>query len=322
VINLECKTAKKALNSLEPGQISDDRELMEHISSCPECSVQYAFIKKMDQAMAKDSGIPLSAGFESDVWKRISIKQTAADKPLWRPAFTWAAAAAVACLAFFAVITKYSGAQPAQTTAAVETAPIKAVLAKKDAVKPAIAANSPEKAVMPEKPEAVAVVAGAEPVIRENTADSGGNRRILSQDILGGGKAEKPAVYNQEEAVLLEKTDKYTAASVSGEMTKTYAKETAPEGNVEVLGTIIRPLNNESSVIKYKVSEAGYVVISIYDRSGKTVRRLFSGQSQTGTYSISWNGMDDSGRAAAAGIYVLFVKTGSYESKSKIGIIK
>ena len=60
---------------------------------------------------------------------------------------------------------------------------------------------------------------------------------------------------------------------------------------------------NPSTRITYSVPEPGHVSLKIYDVTGRLVRTLIEELKAPGTYSVSWNGLNDQGRNAATGTY-------------------
>ena len=53
---------------------------------------------------------------------------------------------------------------------------------------------------------------------------------------------------------------------------------------------------NPSTVLRFDLSAAGVVSLSIFDAAGRLVRVLESGEWPAGSYETTWNGRDDSGR--------------------------
>jgi hypothetical protein len=61
---------------------------------------------------------------------------------------------------------------------------------------------------------------------------------------------------------------------------------------------------NPSTTLRYGVAAAGPLRMAIYDARGRTVRTLVqSAYTAAGTYSVTWNGLDDNGRAVPSGSY-------------------
>ncbi len=61
---------------------------------------------------------------------------------------------------------------------------------------------------------------------------------------------------------------------------------------------------NPATTITVTVDRDGPVRLEILDPRGRCVRRLHDGSLAAGTRTVTWNGRDDHGRAAAAGVYV------------------
>lgn len=63
------------------------------------------------------------------------------------------------------------------------------------------------------------------------------------------------------------------------------------------------PFRPETS-IRYEMFEGAPVQLAVYDAAGRHVRRLVDASHQpAGEYRVTWDGRDDSGREAAAGVY-------------------
>lgn len=62
------------------------------------------------------------------------------------------------------------------------------------------------------------------------------------------------------------------------------------------------PLSTETK-IAFRLPEAGRVDLKIYGVSGRLVRTLVGGDRPAGIHSAVWDGLDDSGRNVAAGVY-------------------
>ena len=72
---------------------------------------------------------------------------------------------------------------------------------------------------------------------------------------------------------------------------------------------------NPSTTISYNVEESGYVNLKVYDVMGRLVRTLVDNQyvsagHQAG-YSVLWNGLDNHGQKASAGLYIYRLQSGS-----------
>jgi hypothetical protein len=59
----------------------------------------------------------------------------------------------------------------------------------------------------------------------------------------------------------------------------------------------------ESTTLEYALANAGPVQLAIYGIDGRRVRTLVAGSSAPGLFRVPWDGRDDMGNAAAAGMY-------------------
>ena len=83
------------------------------------------------------------------------------------------------------------------------------------------------------------------------------------------------------------------------------APEWPAHAEVALLESYPNPFN-PSTTIRYAIELPGLVKISVFDVAGRDVRTLVSRHHQsTGTHTVTWDGTDDSGRAAASGVYIV-----------------
>ena len=61
---------------------------------------------------------------------------------------------------------------------------------------------------------------------------------------------------------------------------------------------------NLHTTIRYALPQAGTVRLCVYNLLGQRIRTLTDGYRSTGTYSVVWDGKNDSGRDVASGVYV------------------
>lgn len=70
-----------------------------------------------------------------------------------------------------------------------------------------------------------------------------------------------------------------------------------------------------STLISYELYTASRVKLVVYDAMGRTVRRLVDGATQlAGPYAVTWDGRDDGGHAAPAGVYFYRLEGGGSAS--------
>jgi len=81
-------------------------------------------------------------------------------------------------------------------------------------------------------------------------------------------------------------------------------------GTAPVAGLVASPNPfRQATRVSCQVSEAGRVQVSVFDRSGRTVRTLADARFEPGTHRFSWNGRDASGDRVSPGVYLLRATT-------------
>ena len=81
------------------------------------------------------------------------------------------------------------------------------------------------------------------------------------------------------------------------------------------------PFNPETQ-IRYSLPEESFVELIVYDLIGQTVRTLVFDHQQPGSYTLTWDGRDNSGYAAAAGIYLYSLQVGDVIKTRKMALIR
>ena len=79
---------------------------------------------------------------------------------------------------------------------------------------------------------------------------------------------------------------------------------------------------NPSTIIPIAVPVAQAVRLDIYNVLGQRIRTLMAGQAEPGFHTIVWNGRDDAGRAAAAGLYISVFETPEFRQTRKMLLVK
>lgn len=81
------------------------------------------------------------------------------------------------------------------------------------------------------------------------------------------------------------------------------------------------PFNPNTSV-QFTVPKAENVIIKLYDMLGQEVRTLFTGQVQRGTYTVNWDGANNSGLKMSSGSYVYRMIAGEFVQSKKMILMK
>ncbi|MDZ7317039.1 MAG: T9SS type A sorting domain-containing protein [candidate division KSB1 bacterium] len=97
-------------------------------------------------------------------------------------------------------------------------------------------------------------------------------------------------------------------------------KNSSPQVFV-VYGNYPNPFNPET-VLRYALDQHSMVSLDIFDALGKPVRNLFRGVQTPGEYTVLWDGRDNSGRKAAAGVYFYILKAGERSAVGKMTLLQ
>jgi hypothetical protein len=79
---------------------------------------------------------------------------------------------------------------------------------------------------------------------------------------------------------------------------------------------------NPTTTIKYGLSDASSVSLTIYDIRGNVIRTMQSGTQPAGWYQLTWNGLDDAGRSVSTGVYLTRLQAGSTTQTIKMLYLK
>ena len=81
------------------------------------------------------------------------------------------------------------------------------------------------------------------------------------------------------------------------------------------------PFNPETT-ISYDVAKTGTVRLSVYALTGQVVRTLVDGGHAAGSYTVTWDGTDDTGHPVASGVYLCRMVAGQYSAVRKLVLMK
>ena len=102
--------------------------------------------------------------------------------------------------------------------------------------------------------------------------------------------------------------------------------ELPPSENIPAISNYLgynypNPFNPETT-ITYSLREASPVTIEIYNIKGQLVKTLVNDTKAAGTYTVVWNGMDNSNRSVSSGVYYYKMHAGKYSSTRKMILMK
>jgi len=79
---------------------------------------------------------------------------------------------------------------------------------------------------------------------------------------------------------------------------------------------------NAVVTLRYTIPTAGEASVTVFDLSGRVVRRLWSGRRKSGRYTVGWDGTDENRRAAASGVYFVRLVTPERIVTSRISLLR
>ena len=79
---------------------------------------------------------------------------------------------------------------------------------------------------------------------------------------------------------------------------------------------------NPVTTISYSLPEDSQISISIYNIKGQKVKTLVTGTQPAGSYNVTWNGKDESGKDVTSGIYFYKLRTQNNETTRKMLLLK
>lgn len=94
-----------------------------------------------------------------------------------------------------------------------------------------------------------------------------------------------------------------------------------PEFQIKDLIVSPNPFNPETQ-INFKLTESGDAQIWIINLLGQRIKELMSDRLLSGTHSIRWNGLDDSGQPVSSGIYFCSIRVKDYKKVVKLNLVR
>jgi flagellar hook assembly protein FlgD len=75
-------------------------------------------------------------------------------------------------------------------------------------------------------------------------------------------------------------------------------------------------------MIRFSVSIASQVSVTVYDMTGREIIRLMNDNVEAGYYTVTWDGKNSKGVAVGSGIYLYVVTAGWYREVKKMVLLK
>ncbi len=79
---------------------------------------------------------------------------------------------------------------------------------------------------------------------------------------------------------------------------------------------------NPSTIIGYRLPEAGRVRLVIYSVLGQEVRVLVNEKMEAGFFATTWDGTDELGRRVASGVYLYRIQAGNFSATQRMLLLK
>lgn len=79
---------------------------------------------------------------------------------------------------------------------------------------------------------------------------------------------------------------------------------------------------NPATTISFELSQPSDVRIEIFDLSGRLVSVVAEGELPAGEHEVTWTGLDAEGRAVASGVYFCAMRSGGFEGRRKMVLLK
>jgi len=91
---------------------------------------------------------------------------------------------------------------------------------------------------------------------------------------------------------------------------------------VVIKQNVVRPSVNKAARIDVKIAKAQRVVVKIYSLRGKLIKTLADRVVNAGTFEAVWEGVNQKGRLVSSGVYIVHIKTDTFEEKRKLAVVR
>lgn len=155
-------------------------------------------------------------------------------------------------------------------------------------------------------------------------------RKTISWETIGYvpgyGTTTEPKSYSFLDDEVTTGTYTYRLKQIDFDGTISYSKEIEvvvnfTPSNFELFQNYPNPFN-PTTTIQFQVPQTSDVSIKIFDMLGQEVRSLFSEQVQPGKYSVTWDGMNNSGAKMSSGSYVYRMTAGNFVQSKEMILLK
>ena len=74
--------------------------------------------------------------------------------------------------------------------------------------------------------------------------------------------------------------------------------------------------------INYEIDKRSIVNISVFDKTGRLLRKLLKKRQAPNIYTLTWDGTDNTGKELSSGIYFIRFEAGKYKETKKVVILR
>ncbi|MFQ5583152.1 MAG: T9SS type A sorting domain-containing protein [Calditrichia bacterium] len=79
---------------------------------------------------------------------------------------------------------------------------------------------------------------------------------------------------------------------------------------------------NPATNLQFRISDFGLVRLAVYDLLGREVRILVNDHRTPGSYTVQWDGKDNTGKPVSSGIYIYRLQVGDFSQSRKLVLMR
>lgn len=146
----------------------------------------------------------------------------------------------------------------------------------------------------------------------------------MSLNFLGNGSIDVPGWNGMEFACLVavNATDNINDIDYTYDVSEDYSGVSGETYAFEMKPASPNPFTETTSIAYTVPTEGGYVEITVYDVSGREIRRLLTGEMPGGHGVALWDGLDNDGERVASGVYFARLDVDGLTAMGKLMILK
>jgi hypothetical protein len=146
----------------------------------------------------------------------------------------------------------------------------------------------------------------------------------ISLNMLGNGNIDVTGWDTMDFACLIvvNCTDNINDLDYTYDATEGYSGVSGESYAFEMKPASPNPFTETTSIAYTVPTQGGYVEITIYDVSGREIRRLLSGEMPGGHGVAVWNGLDNDGQRVASGVYFARLDVDGLTAMGKLMVLK